>query len=290
MECTDNLSNHELAKRYMNKAKVIGKEIIDIRLLSNDRVMLVEVFDKESTGMFVIPKFITEFMQIRQSSGRFVQTPLFEQCQFSEVRFENNPDILLDACRLFSNMESTNLKVRFAHPECLIITDRMFENCVKLCTLDLDGFNTENVNSMTNMFNNCKSLKNLYLRGFNTSKVRNMSGMFCRCYGLESLDLSEFSTESVENMATMFYACTNLKELNVKSFNTCNLSNTEAMFNGCTSIKSIDIENFDLSSIENAKYMFSWCKNLETIKLGKFNPKANLESITSCCDKLVTRI
>lgn len=286
----ENLSNHELAQRYLNKTKIMGKDVIDIKLLPNDRVRLIEVYDKESTGMFTIPRFITEFMQIRSGSGRSVEYPLFSHCNFSEVRFENNPNIELNAYKLFSDMESKTLKIRFAHPECLTDTGRMFEGCGNLVELDIDGLNTENVTSMQFMFSGCRSLTSLDLRAFNTHKVTDMAGMFSRCYELKSLDLSTFSTQNVKTMFAMFYFCVSLSNLDLSSFDTRSLVNTESMFNACNMIEHLNLSNFDLSNVSNAKYMFNSCRNLKHLNIGEFNPYASLDSITFGCDKLDTRI
>jgi len=43
----------------------------------------------------------------------------------------------------------------------------MFNNCISLTFLNLDNFNTNNVEKMNNMFNNCTSLISLNLNNFN---------------------------------------------------------------------------------------------------------------------------
>ena len=286
----EDLSNHELAERFLNKQKILGKSIIDIRLLPNDGVRLLEVFDKESTGVFTIPRFITEFMVIRPGSGRVIEYPLFSQCNFSEVRFENNPNIELNTYKLFSNMKSKTLKIRFAHPECITDTGRMFESCDNLVKLDIDGLNTENVTNMQFMFSGCRSLTSLDLRSFNTHKVTDMAGMFSRCYELKSVDLSTFSTQNVKTMFAMFYFCVSISHVDLSSFDTRSLENAESMFNACNMIEHLDLSNFDLRNIRNAKYMFNSCRSLKHIDIGEFNPYTSLDSITFGCDKLDTRI
>ena len=44
----------------------------------------------------------------------------------------------------------------------------MFYNCKSLTNLNLDYFNTQNVNDMERMFNGCSSLININLSNFNT--------------------------------------------------------------------------------------------------------------------------
>ena len=73
------VSNHEMAKRYEAKSRLIGKDILDYRLLEDDRVELIEVLDKEDTGKIVIPSFITDLN--KYDKGNF----LFKGCKYSEI-------------------------------------------------------------------------------------------------------------------------------------------------------------------------------------------------------------
>lgn len=54
------------------------------------------------------------------------------------------------------------------------------------------------------MFRNCSGLTSLDLSGFNTQNVTDMRGMFYNCSGLTTLDLSSFNTQNVTNMNLMF--------------------------------------------------------------------------------------
>ena len=51
----------------------------------------------------------------------------------------------------------------------------------RLIKLNLNNFNTINVNNMSYMFYRCLSLKELNLNNFNTINVTNMSYMFIGC-------------------------------------------------------------------------------------------------------------
>ena len=57
---------------------------------------------------------------------------------------------------------------------------------------------------MSDMFSYCSGLTSLDLSGFNTQNVTNMRGMFYNCSGLTTLDLSSFNTQNVMNMNLMF--------------------------------------------------------------------------------------
>ena len=54
-------SNHQLAQEYDLKSKLLGENNLEYKLINNDRVVLLDIKDKKSTGKLVIPPFITDF-------------------------------------------------------------------------------------------------------------------------------------------------------------------------------------------------------------------------------------
>ena len=98
----------------------------------------------------------------------------------------------------------------------------MFENCFSLTELNVSGFKTGNVKSMSSMFYYCKSLTSLDVSGFDTSNVTNMYMMFGNCSGLTTLDVSKFDTSKVTMLYGMFFGCSKLEALDVSGFNTGN--------------------------------------------------------------------
>ena len=67
----------------------------------------------------------------------------------------------------------------------------MFGGCISLSSLDVSGFNTENVTEMDGMFFCCSSLGNLDISGFDTSKVTYMGYMFYSCANLKKIKLGQ---------------------------------------------------------------------------------------------------
>ena len=65
----------------------------------------------------------------------------------------------------------------------------MFEECLKLTSLDLKNFKTQKVKNMSHMFKNCHELSSLDLTSFDISEVENMSEMFSSCGSLYQLEL-----------------------------------------------------------------------------------------------------
>ena len=143
----------------------------------------------------------------------------------------------------------------------------MFSGCTSLISLDLTGFNTENVEDMNSMFSGCTSLNSINLLNFDTSKVINMAGMFENCQSLNSIDLSKFNTEKVENMNSMFSQCNSLKIINLSNFDTSLVQTMDSMFYNCNALNILDISNFNMESVTSNNQMLSGLNNLNFINL-----------------------
>lgn len=117
----------------------------------------------------------------------------------------------------------------------------MFYKLHALESVDLSGFDTQNVTSMGAMLSGCSALKYINLSGLNTQNVTYMGNMFNKCSKLTSLDLSHFNTQSVTGMSNMFNECSRLKELNLSGFSTNNVSDMTQMFCLCNAMCSLDL-------------------------------------------------
>lgn len=139
----------------------------------------------------------------------------------------------------------------------------LFSSCQSLESLDLSGFNTENVTSMASMFSQCSSLRSLDLSSFNTSKVIGMNLMFFNCTNLESIDLSSFETENLQQMPHMFYSCTKLEKLDLSSFATPNMTSMLSAFQNCKNLKTIYVTSaFTTDKVTEGRTAFAGCVNL----------------------------
>lgn len=139
----------------------------------------------------------------------------------------------------------------------------LFSSCQSLESLDLSGFNTENVTSMVSMFSQCSSLRSLDLSSFNTSKVIGMNLMFYNCTNLESIDLSSFETENLQQMPHMFYSCTKLETLDLSSFATPNMTSMLSAFQNCKNLKTIYVTSaFTTDKGTEGRTAFAGCVNL----------------------------
>ena len=267
----DRLSNHEMAKRYDSKQKLLGKRVLDFVLLSNDRVMLSGVLDKEDTGRLVIPSFITEVKELGSVSGvydRDKNRAVMGGCKYSEVYIDNvdNRDISLNS--LCAYMESEKLKIYIRNWCRVVNIKNMFNGCMYIEELDLgDGIDTSNVIDMSWLFCGCCNLKGIDISKLNTSKVENMSNMFSGCHLLKEIDVSGFDTSNVCDMSFMFYNCRSIVSIDVSKFNTSKVRDMMCMFGECTDIAGIDLRNFDTRLVNVMTAMFSECWALKVLKV-----------------------
>ena len=160
-----------------------------------------------------------------------------------------------------------------------VVFDSSFANCTSITSTaywfstfmnvtdftGLDYLNTANVTSMNSMFDDCIKVESLDVSNFDTHNVTNMANMFSSCMKLKSLDVSKFDTRNVTNMYQMFLGCSNLTTLDVSHFDTRNVTSMYAMFRGCTSLTSLDVNNFDVSKVTSFWSMFHSCTNLTSI-------------------------
>lgn len=141
-----------------------------------------------------------------------------------------------------------------------------FQNCYRLKTLDLRGWNTGSVSTMGSMFNNCRSLTTVRgIESFDVSSVTGENGaiytgfytMFLNCYALPALDLSSWHPPQVTNIRSMFGNCYSLASLNISNFDTSVLYNKNSdstsmnlMFSNCASLRSVTVgPSFKFSSV-----------------------------------------
>ena len=152
--------------------------------------------------------------------------------------------------------------------EPIIDMEGFFGICPHICSIDLSGFDSSNVNNMRILFNNCKKLKEIKGLGeLNTKNVTDMEGMFQYCTELEYLDVTNLDTSNVNNMAYMFNQCNNLKEIKgLNEFKTNNVTDIKSMFQCCFELEIIDLSNFDTSNVTDMEYLFDECSKLKAIK------------------------
>jgi len=165
----------------------------------------------------------------------------------------------------------------------------MFNNCQKLTSLDVSGFDTSNVTDMRYMFSYCNKLTSLDVSNFNTGNVTTMRSMFANCYNLTSLDVSNFNTSKVNNISNMFSYCNKLTSLDVNNWDTSNVVAAHYMFDACSSLKVLHLSNWDTTKISLMQFMFASCHTLSVLDLCNFtiNENTNIEVLFSSALRVI---
>lgn len=161
-------------------------------------------------------------------------------------------------------------KVSAKKPDIIIYANEdcsdMFNDRVKMISINFENFNTSKSNNMSRMFNGCTKLASVEgVTAFNTSNVTNMEAMFCNCNSLTSLNLANWNTSNVTTMSQMFNYADHLEELILTGWNTSNVTITYGMFGRLSNIKVLDLSSFNTSNVTDMRYMFDYCFKLENI-------------------------
>jgi surface protein len=164
--------------------------------------------------------------------------------------------------------------------------DDMFNGCTNLTSLDLSGFDTSKVTTMSSMFNGCLKLTSLDVSNFDTSNVTNMSMMFKNCNNLTTLNVSNFDTSKVTNMGEMFSGCNVLSIEGLGNWDVKNVTDMGSMFLHCRGITSLlEISDWDTSSLKNLYRTFMGCTELIELDVSNWNTsklETLLETFYSC--------
>ena len=143
--------------------------------------------------------------------------------------------------------------------------------------IDLSGFDTSNVTSMSGMFYGSSAIPINGLENFDTGKVTDMSYMFSNS-AATTLDVSAFDTSNVINMSSMFgYSKATI--LDVSNFDTSNVTNMSQMFY-FSNATTLDVSTFDTSNVTDMSSMFSNSK-ATTLDVSAFDTSnvTNMSSI-----------
>ena len=93
---------------------------------------------------------------------------------------------------------------------------RIFDNYMQVTSSVASLFNIGNVKDMHKMFENCNKIKSLDINSFykildvsnlNTKNVKDMGGMFYDCSKLKQLKVTNFGISNGEDFSYLFYGC-----------------------------------------------------------------------------------
>lgn len=135
----------------------------------------------------------------------------------------------------------------------------MFYGCSNLASVDVSGFNTDNVTSMENMFGDCTSLTTLDLGSFNVSSVDMFIYMFQGCTSLMSVNMAGWTTKSSANTTRMFESCPGLRYVDLSVLPPIGNSNKNFILEYTDNLTSIKLRGDTLLNCTATKTTYSWC-------------------------------
>jgi hypothetical protein len=153
----------------------------------------------------------------------------------------------------------------------------MFENCVKLISVDLSKYNFYNVKKLNNMFSGCINLQYLSLpknSSLNHFENCNFSEMFSYCTSLKSIDLSQMLFNGINNLNNIFTNCLNIESITLKGQLMINLEKKCVTINGeehCLDIEIGKISIFPVVNKLRRLNLFDLDINLNLIELDGLN-------------------
>lgn len=268
----------ERAKQFIHKQRLLGVEVFKLQI-TEDCISILEVLDKESTGRFVIPSFITE-----------VGHMAFIGCSFTEIYIDNLPNVPFNATALCKRMDSESIKVVFRHPESVVSISNMFEDCQNLKSIDLSTLSKVKVNSLNNMFANCYLLESVDLSVLDFSNVESMNYMFLHCNSLKNIVFPKLTTSKIQRMENTFKDCRSLTEISLENFSMVEVRSIDSMFSDCSNLEKVTLSKYNTDKLEIANYLFNYCVSLKTISFKGFTtPRVtHMEFMFSDCRSLTS--
>lgn len=174
----------------------------------------------------------------------------------------------------------------------VVHTDRMFQGCKVLTSLDVSSWDVSHVTHMHYMFSGCSSLGALNVANWNTNSCKNLSNLFNGCSKIKALAVDSWKTGNVENMYGTFCGCSGLTSLNVSGWDTSNVTRMDKVFYGCSGLTSLSVNNWDTSKATRTDSMFYNCSGLTSLTLsGTFRNmpvNENMDSMFKGCTGLTT--
>ncbi len=168
----------------------------------------------------------------------------------------------------YENPQLTSVNINGFVTDKVTTFSHMFDGCSGIRTIpEVATFNTGSATDMSYMFRGM-NLDSLDLSGFNTEQVRSIANMFAGTTMGQDLDFSSFNTPALTNVGTAFANFKTPHKLDLHTFNTENVTLFEYMFKGLEA-PYLDISNFDLSKSNNHQQMFHGMVT-EIMDIGKF--------------------
>lgn len=205
--------------------------------------------------------------KVTSLNSLFSQTNSITELNIKNLDFSN----VISARTMFKNSNIKSIEINLKKiQDC----HGMFESVGRLEHLDLNNWNTENLENITDMFKDCFLLKTLLVNNWNTARIEYSVRTFSQCISINSFDfLNSWNFDSLVNASFMFVG-SNIKSLsfmndrNFKSLEYC----TSMFFE--TELGNIEIQNLQAEKIIELSGMFdsAGLENVEIRFLNKILP------------------
>ena len=158
---------------------------------------------------------------------------MFQNCKsLTSIIFGNNfkTDKVNEMYNLFSDCHSL-LSIDYPIPFKKGDLYSFFINCYSLTSVNLQNFDTSNVENFQNMFYNCYKLRSIDLSKLVIQKEANLQNMTRGCYSLTSLNFQN-DARRLRAIDGIFYDCPNLNYINFSFVNVNVEIKNHLLFNG----------------------------------------------------------
>lgn len=247
-ESTDSILVPEMKKsQSMNISKVLAKssdnandkrELLDVRLLPNDKVIPIDLRLHMRTMESDKPVFIYYFVKRADNHFKFIETTInaynkhdkhiilrgFESLKDSrwtyihyaenQLRCTLKPQMYTARCLRFNERTSPYVAVNF---HTVTSYNGMFASLRELEEITIENFDSSRVTSMEEMFSNCVKLRSITFIGCDFSAVQTMANLCNGCISLRKLRFVNCKLNLTCDYWHMLYGCSNLSSLAVPS-------------------------------------------------------------------------
>ena len=125
-----------------------------------------------------------------------------------------------------------------------------------MSSLDLSGWDMNNVVNAKGMMQDCKQLETFTPAGWSIPMMQSCQEIFSGCVLLSEIKIDWRNADSLLYASKMFYNCVSLQKADLTGFDYCHLGDATKMFYGCESLKEVIQKNFKADITED---MFEGC-------------------------------
>ena len=273
-------SNHDRAINYSNKAKLLGLDIIEYKLLDGDKVLLTGVMESghSKDKRLVIPGFITDFYDVNKSRYKGV----LDGKDYEEIYIDNDIGVDIDISYLCSGMVSNEIKIDVKYNEYVVGIVGLFHSCKNAKRIDVSGLNLgAGVRNLYGVFRGCGSLKEIDISNWDLSNIEYMEGTFGGCSSLEYIKFNKNSkTSKLKSIQSLFDWCDRLNNIDLSWMDVGNVTNMSSVFYGCSGLESVIINDWDVRNVTDMSSMFNMCSRLTDIS-GRLIGTSKVEDMSS---------